>query len=80
MKVRIVLLFLSVLSILNNLGTLALQSYSPTMSSLGKALTLVLSPSQCAKVLLDLDTEIIQVGWCLYLANNFLGVSLKNIW
>ncbi len=63
MKVQFFLLLLAVPSIFYNLGTLALQRYNPTISSIGEALAWVLLPSQCANILLDLSAELIQVGW-----------------
>ncbi len=72
MKVEIVLLLLAAPSIFNNLGTSALKSYNPTISSLGEALAWVLLPSQCVNIILDLDAELIQVG--CHLVNKCLGV------
>ncbi len=46
----------------NYFGVLAVQIHNTNYLPLGEALTWVLLPSQCTNVLLNLDTELIQVG------------------
>ncbi len=55
-------IFLAVSFVFDNFGILALRTDNTRSDSLGEALALVLLPSQCVSLLLNLNTELIQVG------------------